>query len=45
MDATEIENDEQNDQQKQPQVLTAKVREISTLASSFLSHVIKLFCP
>ena len=35
MDATEIDNEEQNDQQKQLQVLTAKVRKISTLASSF----------
>lgn len=31
MDATEIENEEQNDQPKQPKVLTAKVRKIGTL--------------
>ena len=35
MDATEIENEEQNDQQKQPRVLTAKVHKISALASIF----------
>ena len=29
MDATEIENEDQNDQQKQPKILTAKVRMIS----------------
>ena len=39
MDATEVENEEQNDQQKQPQVLTAKVREISTFSGEFLYHV------
>lgn len=40
MDAAEIENEEQNDQQKQPKVLTAKVRKIS---GSLLNSVDLLF--
>ena len=35
MDATEIDNEEQNDQLKQQKVLTAKVRRISQLLLNY----------